>query len=178
MSLTIQLEPVATAWNEVMVLATQHWHGTKNYRRHEPFCPSFDRYHACNQSGFFQLFTARDGPTLVGYFGVYITESMHSQKRMATEDTFYLSPSHRGGRTALRFLQHIERQCQAWGVTELLFSCEIDNQTGITRLLERLDYSPVIVQYQKRFSSPPCGDTAPPIPMEEPDVRPVASPHT
>lgn len=160
MSLTFQIETVEQAWNEVMILATQHWAGTRTYRRHEPFCPSFDRYQACNQSGFFQLFTARDGKVLAGYFGVYVTDSMHSQKRMATEDTFYLAPAYRGGRNALRFLRFIEAQMQAWGVRELMFSCEIDNESGIKGLLAKLDYLPVIVQYSKQLAVlPPASDT-------------------
>ena len=161
MSVVFAIEPVERCWNEVMILAHQHWAGTRSYRRHEPFNPSFERYQACNQSGFFQLFTARDGETLAGYFGVYVTDSMHSQKRMATEDTFYLAPAYRGGRNALRFLAYIEKQCQAWGVKELMFSCEIDNESGIKGLLTHLDYAPVIVQYSKRLTvSSPGSDTA------------------
>ena len=149
MSLVFAVEPLEQVWNPMMALAYQHWQGTKSYRRHEPFNPSFDRYQACNQSGFYQQCTARDAGTLVGYFGVYVTQSMHSQKRMATEDTFYLAPAYRGGRNALRFLAFIEAQCKACGVEELMFSCEIDNDTGIKRLLEFLDYTPVIMQYSK-----------------------------
>lgn len=149
MSLTFQVESVSQCWNEVMVLAQQHWAGTRSYRRHEPFNPSFERYNACNQSGFFQLCTARDGAVMAGYFGVYLTTSMHSQQPMAVEDTFFLAPSYRGGRNALRFLRFIEAQCQHWGVQELLFSCEADNETGIQGLLKRLDFSPVIMQYAK-----------------------------
>lgn len=158
MSLSFSIEPVSATWNEVMILANQHWAGTKSYRRHEPFNPSFDRYHAFNQSGFFQLFTARDAGDLVGYFGVYLCPSMHSQKLMATEDTFYLAPSHRGGRNALRFLKHIESVMIEWGVHEIMFSCEIDNETGIKGLLKLLDYHPVTVQYSKYL--PPRADSA------------------
>lgn len=154
MSLTFQVESVSQCWNELMVLAQQHWAGTRSYRRHEPFNPSFERYHTCNQSGFFQLCTARDGAVLAGYFGVYLTNSMHSQKPMAVEDTFFLSPAYRGGRNALRFLRFIEAQCQQWGVQELLFSCEAENETGIQGLLKRLDFSPVIVQYAKQLPPP------------------------
>lgn len=151
MSLTFQVEPVAACWNEVMVLAQQHWAGTRSYRRHEPFNPSFERYRQVNESGFFQLCTARDVETLAGYFGVYLTTSMHSQKPMAVEDTFFLAHAYRGGRNALRFLRFIEEQCQRWGIEELLFSCEADNETGIQGLLKRLDFTPVIVQYSKHL---------------------------
>lgn len=154
--LTFQAEPVSKVWNELMVLANAHWAGTMSYRRHEPFNPSFERYRQVNESGFFRLCTARDGETLAGYFGVYVTQSMSSQKTMAVEDNFYLSPEYRGGRNALRFLKFVEEQCQLWGVEEILFSCEIDNKSGINRLLERLDFHPVIVQYQKLLVQPPA----------------------
>lgn len=175
MSLTFQLEPVSKVWNELMILAHAHWVGAQGYRRHEPFNPSYERYRQVNESGFFRLCTARDGDTLAGYFGVYVTQSMHSQKTIAVEDTFYLSPPYRGGRNALRFLKFIEEQCRLWGVEELMFSCEADNETGIHGLLKRLDYKPVIVQYSKRLCQP-CADSAQPLPTEESDVRPVASP--
>lgn len=155
MSLLFSVESVESCWNELMVLANAHWAGTQSYRRHEPFNPSYDRYLACNQAGYFYLFTARDQGTLAGYFGVYVTPSMHSQLLMATEDTFFLHPDYRGGRNALRFLKHIEKVLQQAGVHEIMFSCEIDNETGIKGLLMLLDYTPVIMQYSKRFPSRP-----------------------
>ena len=175
MSLVFAWEPVADCWDEVMALAEQHWAGTCSYRRHEPFAPSFERYNAANVAGYFQLRTARDHGELVGYFGVYVTPSMHSQLLMATEDTFYLDPKFRGGRTALRFLKQIEDQCRAWGVHEILFSCEADNSTGIKDLLEYIDFRPVIMQYSKILSQPPRADSAQPIPMEESDVRSITT---
>ena len=149
--LTFQIEPVERVWNEVMELANLHWDSTKSYRRHYPFNPSFERYQQCNQNGFFQLLTARDGARLAGYFGVYLSQSMHSQHWMMTEDTFFLHPDYRGGTTALRFLKHIEQQARAWGVVEIMFSCEQDNETGIQRLLKLLAYEPVIVQFSKQL---------------------------
>lgn len=149
--LTFQIEPVETCWNQIMILANLHWAGTKSYRRHYPFNPSFDRYNKLNQQGFFQLITARDGETLAGYFGVYLSQSMHSQHWMLTEDTFFLHPDYRGGRNALAFLKWIEEQAKRWGVVEIMFSCEQDNETGIQRLLTHLDYQPVIMQYSKQL---------------------------
>lgn len=153
MSLQFQEEKVADCWNEIMPLANAHWSGTQSYRRHQPFSPSFARYEHCNNLGMFTLYTARDGTALVGYFGVYVTPSMHSQQLMATEDTFFLLPDYRGGRNALRFLHYIERQLRLRGVMEIMFSCEIDNETGIKKLLEFLDYQPVIMQYSKQFTN-------------------------
>lgn len=159
MSLTFAIESVATAWPEVYDLAVQHWAGTSTYRRHEPFNPSRERYEQYNQSGFFRLLTARKENRLVGYFGLYLTQSMHSQLTMVTEDTFFLHPDHRGGRNALRFLQFIEQLCRQWQVHEIMFSCEIDNESGIKELLAHLDYRPVIMAYSKRLSSHPHADS-------------------
>lgn len=149
MSLTFQLEPVSACWDEVLALAEQHWAGTKSYRRHEPFLPSKERYRSYNDAGIFQLITAREDAKLVGYVGLYRSISMHSQLPMVTEDTFYLHPDYRRGRTALRFLKYLEALCVEWGVHEILFSCEVDNETGIKGLLSLLGYQPVIQQYSK-----------------------------
>ncbi len=153
MSLSLQIEPLCPAlWAEVLVLANEHWASTKSYRRHEPFNPSYERYKSYNDCGFFRLVTARDEDALVGYFGVYVMPSMHSQLLTANEDTLFLAPSHRGGTNAFRFIKHIIAQCSEWRVHELLFSCEIDNETGIKGILLKLDFKPVIMQYSLRLS--------------------------
>jgi hypothetical protein len=56
--------------------------------------------------------------------------------------------------------QFVERECRKRGVHEILFSCEIDNETGIHRLLQALDYRAVITQYSKILDSPLGSDTA------------------
>lgn len=165
--LTFQIEPVEHAWNQVMELAVVHWAGTKSYRRHYPFNPILQRFAAIERVGMYRLFTARDGEKLVGYFGVYLAASMHSQHRMATEDTFFLHPDYRGGRNAIRFLKHIEAQCREWGVEEIMFSCEQDNETGIQGLLKLLDYQPVIMQFSKQLQPIPSADSGHSVPTEE-----------
>lgn len=152
--ITFALEPVSQCWDEVMVLATQHWSGTQTYRRHEPFCPSRERYEALNRQGYFFLFTAREQGKMVGYFGIYLTPSMHSQLLTATEDTLYLAPDYRKGRTAIRFIQYVEAFCKLRGVHEILFSCEVDNASGIHGLLKMLKYQAVIQQYAKLLDKP------------------------
>lgn len=174
MSLTFALERFDANWQEFMALAALHWDGTKSYRRHEPLAPSLARYQAANDTGFLRFATARQDGQLVGYLTFYVTASMHSQVPMAVEDTFFLHPDVRKGRNALRLLQFVEAQCRAWGVAELLCSCETDNTSGIRRLLEFLDYEPVIMQYRKRLLSP-CADSAQPLPHEVSDVRADAS---
>lgn len=160
--MTFQEESVAGCWNELYPLAYQHHQSSQNYKRHEPFRPLRERYERYNEAGIFRLLTARDQGRLVGYFGVYLMESMHSQLPIAREDTFYLEPAHRGGRNALRFLQWIEDFISraAGPHIEILFSCEEDNTSGIHKLLKHLDYTPVITVYSKQLST--RADSAPP----------------
>lgn len=158
--ITFQIERVADCWDDIAPLIRKHWEGTKTYRRHEPFNPDRERYIAYNEMGFFHLITARHGLLLIGYFGVYITKSMHSQIPMATEDTFFLHPEYRGGRTAIRFMRYVESYCFNLGVDELLFSCEIDNETGIKKILTFLDYEPKILQFSKHLRSTHGADSA------------------
>lgn len=170
MSLTFHAESVERCWDELYPLAQAHWASTESYRRHEPFNPSRERYVGYHRMGYFHLLTARDGTRLVGYFGLYLTDSMHSQLKMATEDTFYLHPDYRGGRNALRMMAFMEDYCRSHGVHELLFSCEADNTSGIHRMLLHLDYTPVIMQYNKTLDSP-CADSAQPDLLEAEHVR-------
>lgn len=168
MSLTFQEERVRDCWDELFPMAQAHWASTENYRRHEPFNPDRARYLSYNDSGFFHLLTARDGPKLAGYLGLYVTISMHSGKRMCVEDTFYLDPAYRGGRTAMRFLFHMEQCLKEWGVEDPLFSCEVDNNSGIHKLLTHLGYRPVITQYSKRLSTPIGADSPATVADESP----------
>lgn len=150
-----QEERVRDCWDDLYPLAADHHASSQNYKRHEPFAPSQERYATYNDSGFYRLLTARDQGVLVGYFGVYLTTSMHSQLPIAQEDTFYLVPSHRGGRNALRFLRFVEDFIakEAGPQAEILFSCEQDNTSGIHKLLHLLDFIPVITVYSKHLST-------------------------
>lgn len=151
--IAVQVESVRQCWDDIYPLAKQHQESTKSYRRHEPFNPDRERYIQYNDMGFFHLITARDNGRLVGYFGVYTSQSMHSQLNMATEDTFYVHPEYRHGRVALRILRYVETYLQTLGVHEVLFSCEIDNRTGIQGLLAMLGYEAKIQQFSKHLST-------------------------
>lgn len=158
MSCTFHVERLADVWDEVYALAQEHQAATQSYRRSEPFNPDKARFLHYNESGFFHFLTCRDNGELAGYFGGYLTTSMHSQLQIVTEDTFYLRPTSRKGRVALRFIRYIEAYFQQFAPLEILFSCEIDNKTGIHGLMKLLAYQPVITVYSKHLS--PCADSA------------------
>lgn len=162
MSLTYQIESLDKCWNELMVLASQHWHETEGFRRGEPFAPSYARYIECERIGFFAMFTARDGEKLAGYAGMYITQSMHSQSRIAVEDQWFLLPEYRKGRNALQFVKYVEAALASRGVTAITMSTKLSNGAG--KILEYLDYLPVSMQYFKSLGRPNRAN----------DVQPVA----
>ena len=152
--IALQVERVEECWDELYPLAQAHQASTKSYRRHEPFNPDKARYIQYNEMGYFHLITARDLGKLIGYFGVYTTKSMHSQRNICTEDTLFLHPDYRQGRLAVRIIRYVEKYLQnLLGETEILFSCEIDNKTGIQGLLGLLGYEPKIIQFSKHLST-------------------------
>jgi len=148
--LAFQIEPLAACWNELMTLASRHWNETEGFRRGEQFAPSYARYAECERIGFFCMFTARDGGSLVGYAGMYVTQSMHSQIRIAVEDQWFLAPDYRRGRNAIQLVKYVEGALAARGVTAIQMSAKIAN--GVGRILEYLDYSPVSTVYFKQLA--------------------------
>jgi len=144
LSLTFQIESLTKVWDEIMLLASQHWGETEGFRRGEPFAPSYDRYIQCEQTGFFVMFTARDGEKLAGYAGMYVTTSMHSQVLIAVEDQWFLLPEYRKGRNAIRMVKFVEAELAGRGVKALTMSAKISNGAG--RILEYMGYLPVSTQ--------------------------------
>lgn len=166
--IVFQRERVRDVWDDIYPLAKKHADMSQSYRRHEPFRPSKERYASYDDANLFHLLTGRDEGKLAGYFSLYLVPSMHSQLLMVTEDTFFLDMPYRGGRTALRFMQAMERYVIETARAmqpdqadiEILFSCEQDNATGIHKLLNLLDYNAGIVQYTKRLPLHPGADSA------------------
>ncbi len=149
MSLIFAIESLADCWNELVIIHEAHWKETESYRHGQPFAPSFERYEQYNKSGWFLMFTARDGEKLVGNAGMYITPSMHTQQIIATEDTWFLLPEYRKGRNAIEFYQFVEDECKKRGVVEICMTTKKTNSAQ--RILEYLDYELVSYQYSKHL---------------------------
>jgi GNAT superfamily N-acetyltransferase len=130
-------------------LATQHWAETQSYRHSQPFSPSFERYNQYAAAGWFIQFTAREEGRMVGYGGVYIVASMHTQSTIATEDTWYLLPEYRKGWTALRFFKFMEKTCRERGAVEVSLTAPVTTKTG--KILEFLGYQEVASHYSKHL---------------------------
>ena len=144
------IEPLSICWDEMVALAEGHWQETEAHHHSQGFNPKRERYEQYEQSGWFFEFVVRDAGRMVGFSGMYLVPSMHSQAWIATEDTWYLVPEYRGkGRTIIRFYDFIEAELARRGAVEINMSVPILGPAG--RLLEHLDYQPVKVHYSKQL---------------------------
>lgn len=147
------LEPLEQCWHEIYDmpdgLAYKHWLETKAHQYDQKYAPMFDRYNSYAKAGWFLQFTVRDAGRLIGFAGVYLTPSMHTQAMLATEDTWYLLPEYRKGWNAIKFYRHIEDRCRELGAEESTLTVPDSKERGIHTLLLRLDYKPVSMSYSK-----------------------------
>ena len=155
MNLIFAIEPLTQCWHEIYDepdgLAYLHWLETKAHQYDQQYGPSFERYNSYARAGWFHQFTVRDNGKLVGFSGVYITPSMHTQAMLATEDTWYLAKDYRKGWNAIKFYRYIEEKCMELGAEESTLTVPDSKERGIHTLLLRLDYKPVSVQYSKKL---------------------------
>lgn len=138
--ITFQAERLADIWDDIMLLCQMHWKETEQYQS-DPLNPDKARYLHYNDSGYHRQYTARDGDKVVGHLGVYVTTSMHTQTKIATEDTWYLHPDYRGGRNAMRMYQFIEKDLKKIGVKEIMMHAKFANNAE--KLMRYLGYKPV-----------------------------------
>jgi len=155
MSLRFAVEPLATCWQEVDALARAHWLETEEYRHGQEYSPDWKRYLSSDAAGWYFMCIARPwdtcsmGGEMVGYGGMWAMPSMHTQKMIANEDTFFLLPDYRKGWNAIRFLKFIEGQCLKRGAVEIGWT----DKKGKGALLRRLGYSVVASQWSKQVNS-------------------------
>lgn len=147
------LEPLKDCWDAIYAkpdgLAYQHWMETQQYRHDQPYAPSFDRYNQYAIAGWFLQFTVRDEGRLVGYAGVYMVPSMHTQQMVSMEDTWYLAPAYRKGWNAIKFYRYMENVCRDLGAVEATLTLPVSKDLG--PILERLDYQKISEQYSKNL---------------------------
>ena len=165
--LTFAIEKLAPIWPQILTLASAHWHETEGYRHGQEFAPDAYRYFQFNEIpgagnlAYYTMFTARYGEQLVGYAGMFITTSLHTQKVLAVEDTWFLLPEYRKGRNAIAFYKYVEAECEKAGVVEIGMTAKLTNGAG--RILEYLGYTFTSKQYSKHLHR---ADSAIPAPVE------------
>lgn len=159
-------EKLAPIWPQIIGLGHAHWQETEDYRHGQQFNPDAARYFAFNEieshgGAFYTMFTARDEGRLVGYAGMYVTSSMHTQQIISTEDTYFLLPEYRKGRNALEFYKFVEDEMRKRRVVEIGMTTKLQGDEGgkimallmrgVARLLGYLGYKLVSLQFSKHL---------------------------
>lgn len=144
--IVFQIEPLAVIWDDLIQLAKMHWSETETTEI--PLNPDKERYLHYNEIGYLRMYTARnDRAKLIGHAGIYLNESMHTQIRIATEDTWFIHKDYRKGSNALRFLRFVEKDLQSLGVKEIYMTAKLTNKSG--RIMEARGYEHVANEYRK-----------------------------
>ena len=172
---TFQVERLVTVLPELHPFHQAHYAETELYRASIPMMPNYDGMKEREQAGQLIQFTARSvNGELAGHMRVYISPSQHTDTLIATEDSFYFTPAHRGGFLAVRLWQFVERSVIAIGVREIYFSSKLVNKADA--MARYLKYTPIATRFAKVIDEPtqaqeclsflkekPCAVPAPPI---------------
>lgn len=137
-------------WDEIIEISSKHWSETESYRHGQRFNPDRERYFAFDQMGIYHQFTARDEGRLVGYGGIYVMPSMHTQQLIASEDTYFLLPEYRKGRNALNFFRFMEQRLAEMGVIEISLSTKNSNPTA-EKIVSYMKYEFVEKRWSKHI---------------------------
>ena len=149
MSLTFAVEPLVDIWDEMMECAFAHWLETSMYKNGETLCPKLSRYQQYEKLGWYFEFVARHDGDFVGFCGMYLVPSMHTQEALATEDILYIKPEYRHGRNALRFYQFIEVEMQQRGAKKIMLTAPPESVAN--KLLTHMGCEHSANQYSKRL---------------------------
>lgn len=136
--ITFALEKLSNILQETKPLNKEQWDETENYRSHLPFNPDYESLIKFNDVDFYLLFTARDSGVLVGFLSLYVTNSMHTQTKLAQEDTLFLTKTARGGKTACNLVRFAEAHLKEIGVQEIYIT--VKKNAKSRSLMEYLEY--------------------------------------
>lgn len=138
--------------DDLKALHRSHWEETETHRNQaQTLNPDYNRGLDLERQGRFLLIGAIDMDTgqLVGNFGLYLGRSMHTQQRIATEDTLFLLKDHRRGRLGIALIKYAEDALRHLGVVELTVDVKLVNDVG--PMIERMGYVPVGTKYVKQL---------------------------
>lgn len=115
---------------EVKPLHQAHWNETEGHRHGMKLDPDYEVFSRYERAGRYVLFTLRHNGQLLGNCAMYLDKSTHTQTLIATEDTLYLLPEARKGRTAMRFVAFIEKALEQIGAKEICITVKTVNAAG------------------------------------------------
>lgn len=147
---TIQAERFADIIDEIHQLHLLHWSETEKHRHGIPMNPDYAGFVARERAGNLIQFTMRSpSGELVGNLRMFISTSMHTQTRYASEDTLFIKPQFRGGFGVMALIRFAEQSLCALGVREIRVNSKLVNKADV--LMRRMGYKPVALEFVKIF---------------------------
>lgn len=145
----IRAERMADILPELHQLHVLHWSETEGFRHGLALNPDYLRYQAIERAGGLIQFTARKGGELVGNLRLFLSDSLHTQTSLVTEDTIFLKPEHRGGFLSMAMLRFAEQVVVSLGAQEIRSNSKLVNRADV--LMRRMKYQPFAIQFAKFF---------------------------
>src|SRR5262249_33873566 len=111
--------------------------------------PDYDSMSRADRAGGLLQFTVRYRGRIVGHCRMYLGRSSHSDNLIASEDTLYVDPAHRGAWLGMKLLRYVE-QCllqHAGDLIEIEANSKLANRADV--LMRRMGYAPVATQFHK-----------------------------
>lgn len=145
----IKAERFKDIQDELHVLHKLHWQETEKHRHGLEMDPDYAEFCRRERAGGLLQFTLRNGNELVGNMRMYLSTSIHTQTRYASEDTIFIKPEHRGGFAAMAMMRFAEKCLLSLGIREIRGNSKLVNHADV--LMRRLGYTPVATEFVKFF---------------------------
>jgi hypothetical protein len=116
------------------------------------------RYSRISAAGMLKCFIMRSGHRLIGYASYLVMPTLHHGPDwiVALNDVTYITPEHRKGMCAVKFLKQIEARLKRDGASVIYH--HDPHRRSVAALFERLGYTAVQTTYEKVLKeNPPTG---------------------
>lgn len=146
--ITYQQEFLATVKDDIQPLLEKHWEEVAHNKDKIKLEPSWEAYKALDEIGVVKIFTARQGPRLVGYFALLVSPNLHyASHTFAVNDVIFVDPRYRKGSVGMKLMKFAEKCLKEDGVSLMIVNTKLKKNFG--PLLERLGYTPTEINYTK-----------------------------
>ena len=133
-------ELVVDCVDEFIPLVVEHWEEIAVNKDKVLLNPDIQKYIDLNEMGILDVYTARDGGKLIGYFVTMKSPHLHYQDHVfAMNDIIYVDPAYRKSTVAYRLVKFAEADLKAQGVSVLMINMKV--HAPFDRFLEGLGFS-------------------------------------
>ena len=149
-----QQEFLSQVQSDIEPLINLHWKEIALNQDNIKLNPDWEAYANLESEGKLQIFTAREGDLLVGYFVVTLGYNIHYKDHLcASNDVIYMHKDYRKGFAGIRLIKFAEKVLREDGVSTLTINTKIHQP--FDKVLERLKFKPIERVYSKYLK----GDT-------------------